>query len=357
MRSPTTNPTPGEVLEEFKVRPVAERARIVWRAGEILGAKREDRDDEGVDFGRYRIFPRWRLLLRDGVKVDIGTRAFDVLWVLVQADGELVSKDQLIDIVWSRVVVEENNLQAQMSAIRRALGADRGMIRTEFGLGYRLVVEKPKTPRSIAGTSEVKRSTPSSLPLPSTSSLRGADHREIERAFDKSRLVNIPGAGGGGKQRIALELGRRLAEHFRDGVDLAAMAKISEDELVGRALAGGPPIPSPHIEHADPIESVLSGRQLLLIVDNCEHRDGASKTDESVRTPPISDLPGNRREQEDADSADYAGKVGDLHVKMIICVELQRENGRKARTIESAPNEPKRQPWISAARPVLAQSD
>ena len=150
MGSRTTNPTPGEVLEELKVRPVAERARIVGRVGEILDAKREDRDDGGVDFGRYRIFPRLRLLLREGVKVDIGTRAFDVLWVLVQADGELVSKDQLIDIVWSRVVVEENNLQAQMSAIRRALGADRGMIRTEFGLGYRLVAEKPKTPRSAA---------------------------------------------------------------------------------------------------------------------------------------------------------------------------------------------------------------
>src|SRR6202035_4241175 len=185
MGSRTTNPTTGEVREELKVRPVAERARIVGHVGEILRAKREDRDDEGVDFGRYRIFPRLRLLLRDGVKVDIGTRAFDVLWVLVRADGELVSKDQLLDTVWSGVVVEENNLQAQMSAIRRALGADRGMIRTEFGLGYRLVQEKPKTPRSRAGTWEVS---------------------EIARLFDESRLFNITDTGEGGKQRIALEL-------------------------------------------------------------------------------------------------------------------------------------------------------
>src|ERR1700757_3273996 len=138
------------------------------------------RDDEGIAFGRYRIFPKLNLLLRDSDKITINPRAFDVLWMLVKADGELVSKDDLLDTVWSGVVVEENNLQTQMSAIRRALGADRGMIRTEFGLGYRLVAEKPKKPRSKAGTSEVKRSTPSSLPLPSTSSLRGADHREIE---------------------------------------------------------------------------------------------------------------------------------------------------------------------------------
>src|ERR1700759_1593127 len=237
MGSRTTNPPPGEVLEELKVRPVAERARIVWRAGEILGAKREARDDEGVDFGRYRIFPRLRLLLRDGVKVDIVTRAFDVLWVLVQADGELVSKDQLIDTVWSRVVVEENNLQAQMTAIRRALGADRGMIRTEFGRGYRLVAESQETPRTKAGTPEVKRSSPSSLPLPLTSLLgRAVDLREIEALFDKSRLVTITGTGGVGKTRIALELGRRLAGNFQDGVHLAEMAKISEDELVGPTL-------------------------------------------------------------------------------------------------------------------------
>src|ERR1700722_19188004 len=227
MGSRTTNPTTGEVLEEWKVRPVAERARIVGRAGEILRAKREDRDDEGVDFGRYRIFPRLRLLLRDGVKGDIGTRAFDVLWVLVQADGELVSKDQLIDIVWSRVVVEENNLQAQMSAIRRALGADRDMIRTEFGRGYRLVAEKQKTPHSKAGMSEVKRSPPSSLPLPSTSSLgRAVDLREIERLFDKSHRATVTGAEGVEQTRIALELGRRLAEYFQDGLHLAETAKI-----------------------------------------------------------------------------------------------------------------------------------
>ena len=58
------------------------------------------RDDRSVGFGRYRIFPALRLLLRDGDKVDLGPRAFDVLWTLFEAGGELVSKDELIDKVW-----------------------------------------------------------------------------------------------------------------------------------------------------------------------------------------------------------------------------------------------------------------
>src|SRR6201998_1397117 len=124
------------------------------------------RDDRSVGFGRYRMFPALRLLLRGGRKIDLGARRFDVLWTLLEADGKLVSKDELIDKVWAGVVVEENNLQAQMSAIRRALGPDREMISTEFGRGYRLVAENQKTPRSKAGTSEVNRLNPSSPPVP-----------------------------------------------------------------------------------------------------------------------------------------------------------------------------------------------
>jgi DNA-binding winged helix-turn-helix (wHTH) protein len=325
MGSHTTNPTTGEVLEEWEVRPIAQRAHIE-RSGEILPAKREDRDDEGVDFGRYRIFPRLRLLLRDGVKIDIGTRAFDVLWVLVQADGELVLKDQLLDTVWSRVVVEENNLQAQMTAIRRALGADRGMIRTEFGLGYRLVAENQKACHSKAGKSELKRPTRSSLPLPpSFLHGRAADHRKSERLFDKSHRVTITDAKGVRQTRIALELGRCLAEHFRDGFHLAEMIDISEDGLVGTTLPGTPQTPSSNIEHADRIHPTLSGRQLFLIVDNSEHRDSASETDDDVRTPAIVDLPVDLREP----PSYYAEKVGNLRLQMTICIKLQHENGPK----------------------------
>jgi len=76
-------------------------------------------------------------LVADGVAIELGTRAFDLLLVLLEADGSLVTKDQLFSRVWPGIVVAEENLKVQISALRKALGEDRDFIRTEFGRGYR----------------------------------------------------------------------------------------------------------------------------------------------------------------------------------------------------------------------------
>jgi DNA-binding winged helix-turn-helix (wHTH) protein len=93
--------------------------------------------DMVVEFGRFRVLLRQRQLLADGVPVELGTRAFDLLLALLEADGLLVSKEELVSRVWPDVVVSEENLKVQVSALRKALGADRDVIRTEFGRGYR----------------------------------------------------------------------------------------------------------------------------------------------------------------------------------------------------------------------------
>jgi len=94
-------------------------------------------DDAALEFGRFRVLLRQRLLLADGVPVEMGTRAFDLLLVLLEADGLLVTKDELLSRVWPGIVVSEENLKVQISALRRGLGGDRNLIRTEFGRGYR----------------------------------------------------------------------------------------------------------------------------------------------------------------------------------------------------------------------------
>src|SRR5713101_6277616 len=100
--------------------------------GEALGA---------VEFGRFQLLPHRRELRADGVAVELGNRAFDILVVLTEARGTLVTKDELLSRVWPDTVVEENNLVVQISALRKALGEDRDLIRTVSGRGYRFVGE------------------------------------------------------------------------------------------------------------------------------------------------------------------------------------------------------------------------
>jgi len=93
--------------------------------------------DATLAFGRFRVLLRQRQLVVDGVPIELGTRAFDLLLVLLEADGSLVTKDELLSRVWPGIVVAEENLKVQISALRKALGEDRDFIRTEFGRGYR----------------------------------------------------------------------------------------------------------------------------------------------------------------------------------------------------------------------------
>jgi DNA-binding winged helix-turn-helix (wHTH) protein len=93
--------------------------------------------DAALEFGRFRVLLRQRQLVADGVPIELGTRAFDLLLVLLDADGSLLTKDELFRRVWPGIVVSEANLKVQISALRRALGEDRDFIRTEFGRGYR----------------------------------------------------------------------------------------------------------------------------------------------------------------------------------------------------------------------------
>jgi DNA-binding winged helix-turn-helix (wHTH) protein len=93
--------------------------------------------DAALEFGRFRVLLRQRQLLADGIPVELGTRAFDLLLALLEADGSLLTKKELLGRVWPGIVVSEENLKVQVSALRKALGADREVIRTEFGRGYR----------------------------------------------------------------------------------------------------------------------------------------------------------------------------------------------------------------------------
>ena len=95
-----------------------------------------------IHFGRYCLDLAQGGLLRDGKPVPLGNRALEILIVLASAKGEIVTKDELMARVWPGRVVEENNIQVHVSALRKALddGSSTGScVMTVPGRGYRLV--------------------------------------------------------------------------------------------------------------------------------------------------------------------------------------------------------------------------
>jgi DNA-binding winged helix-turn-helix (wHTH) protein len=111
--------------------------------------------DATLEFGRFRVLLRERRLVADGVPIEVGTRALDLLLVLLEADGSLVTKDELMSRVWPGIVVAEENLKGQICALRKALGEDRDFIRTEIGRGYRFTASV----RSAVARSACQRPT------------------------------------------------------------------------------------------------------------------------------------------------------------------------------------------------------
>src|SRR6476659_7756213 len=105
-------------------------------------------------FGRFELSPATRQLLVDRQPVPLGTRAFDVLLALIERRDRVVTKDEMLDLVWPGLVVEENNLQVQISTLRKVLGAQA--IATIPGRGYQFTLEIAKSgaPKSAAASPE-----------------------------------------------------------------------------------------------------------------------------------------------------------------------------------------------------------
>jgi DNA-binding winged helix-turn-helix (wHTH) protein len=112
--------------------------------------------DVALAFGRFKVLLRERQLVADGVPVDLGTRAFNLLIVLLEANGELLTKDELLSRVWPGIAVVEENLKVQISALRKVFGGEE-FIRTEFGRGYRFTAEVRSTATSGACRRTVRR--------------------------------------------------------------------------------------------------------------------------------------------------------------------------------------------------------
>ena len=234
----------------------------------------------GFAFGHFRVLPHRRELLANGEPIKLGSKAFDVLMALIEARGAVLSKDALMARVWLDRIVEDNNLQAQIVALRKAFGADRDLIRTVSRRGYQFTGESRTLPhadeRARAGPAAIKDlSGLSATNLPETvSELIGREDAigEVLNLAAAHRLVTLTGAGGIGKTRLALALARELLPHFADGVWLAEFSPLTDPGLLPATVAAavGVELGGGEIS-VQRVVQMLAGRRLLLVLDTCEH--------------------------------------------------------------------------------------
>jgi len=218
-----------------------------------------------VRFGRFVLLPH-RTLHCDGAAVPLGGRALDLLSAIVQAQGEVVSSQSLIQAAWPGRVVVENALHQHIRALRRALGEDAGLIQTVSGRGYRLMASvEPYEERPLDGGRLARP------PLPTMPILgRERELDSLQARLTEGRCVTVVGAAGMGKTRLAIEFALRwAAAGWEVGwVDLAA---VEEDERLPGAVARGLGVPE---RLADPtggqLAVTLGDRRLLLVLNNCE---------------------------------------------------------------------------------------
>ncbi len=216
-------------------------------------------------------------MLVDGQPATLGARAFDLLLVLFERRDRTVAKNELLDLVWSGLVVEENNLQVQVSTLRKLLGPHA--ISTIPGRGYRFTMDldeaSPKGQAYVSATRTVRSedaaggNLPADLPPPI-----GRDDavRKLSTLVEAHRLVTITGAGGMGKTTLALAVARQSKARFRDGVWLVELASVSDPSLAAQTVAHALRIAvrEPCIAQQRLID-VLASQHMLLVLDNSEH--------------------------------------------------------------------------------------
>src|SRR3984893_1923625 len=198
--------------------------------------------------GEWEVDLARRELRAHGVPVPIGGRAFEIIEVLVQSAGELVTKNDLSARVWPGAIVEDNTLQFHISAIRKALGSDRGILKTASGRGYRLLgawTSRQECTSSVDSIDiELMRSSaePFQTNLPAAASeLVGRTNavQQLRGLLSAYRVVTLTGPGGIGKTRLALEVAPGLFSPLQGDVRFVELVSLSDPDLLPSAVAGG----------------------------------------------------------------------------------------------------------------------
>jgi predicted ATPase/DNA-binding winged helix-turn-helix (wHTH) protein len=216
-----------------------------------------------IRFAPFEVRPHERILSKDGAPQRLGSRAFDLLLVLLHRRDRFVTADELRRIVWPDRVVEDNNLRVHLSALRKVLGPQA--IVYHATQGYRLV------PQVSADETDDAQRYPGNLPPRAELFGRTAVIAALGDALWSGQRVTVVGTAGVGKTTVALAAADEHADRYPDGVWLVELAALRSGTLVVSAVAQVLEVKLVNDTSIEALAKAIATRRALLVLDNCEH--------------------------------------------------------------------------------------
>ena len=307
--------------------------------------------DVALEFavGEFQVRPAERRVYQHGRPVALGARAFDLLLTLIEHRSRVVSKQELLTLVWPALVVEEGNLSVQVSSLRKLLGSDA--IATIPGRGYQFTapvaeratsssthplpasLDTPPAQDSKATAPPVaqqglqqspeqgdyqqlmhklRRTTDAAaahidpaqdmagwLPAALTPLLgRGAALDETLHLLQSTRCLTLSGAGGAGKTRLALALAESWRARHAGGVWWVDLERLNDPKVLAAAIARTVGVSDVRQPALQALAAHLKGQKALLVLDNCEHliEDCAEVAAQLLRELPLLQVLATSRE-------------------------------------------------------------
>lgn len=249
--------------------------------------------DEIRRFGPFSFYVQRRVVLEGDRTLKVGSKALEILQLLIEHAGAVVSKDAIIARVWPSTVVEDINLRVHIAALRRALGDGLNGQRYIVNIpqrGYSFVADVQTSEGNIAAPLARQLEPPQArLPALLTPIMgRDAVIDRLVRQLPGRRLMTLVADGGMGKTAVAIRVAELLLEYYQDGVIFVDLAAVIHPSLLPAQLCCALGL---RIEEQQPLECLreyLRKRHVLLLLDNCEHliNSCASLAEELLKSAP-----------------------------------------------------------------------
>ena len=246
-------------------------------------------------FGGFELDTTAYELRRKGRRIRLARQPMDLLVLMLERPGALVSRDEIRKRLWSEDVFVDvdASIRTAVLKIRQVLG-DSGesprFVETVTGKGYRFIAPVDVVPLNAsaiptASTAPLLDARRHNLPADLTRFVgREKQLAELRRLLSTSRLLSLTGSGGVGKTRLAIRFVSDLTNEFAGGVWLVDLASLPAPGLIAQAVATVLGVrESPQRSVCDALVEYLRDRELLLLFDTCEHLiDGCAELAEAL---------------------------------------------------------------------------